>query len=158
MGDMLPAVTPKKTTTTTLLLGRAGDRTLAMLSDRVERVLRMAALTLLPDAPPHIAGIINLHGVLLPVVDLHTRLNLPRPAVHVDQHLLVVMASTRFLVWLDRIETIIEVDDEQIIRVETSTASALAPLLVRIKDKGVPILALEVLDPGPFLRQGGQST
>lgn len=140
-----------------LLIGRVGDQTVAVAVDRVERVLRMAALTLLPDAPPHIAGVINLHGVLLPVVDLHTRLNLPRPPVHVDQHLLVVTASTRFLVWLDRIETIIEVDHDQFIRVETSTSSALAPFLLRIEDKGVPILALEMLDPGPFLRQGDRS-
>jgi chemotaxis signal transduction protein len=143
-------------TSTVLLIGRVGDQTVAVPVDRVDRVLRMVALTPLPDAPPHIAGIINLHGELLPVVDLHTRLDVPRPSVHVDQHLLVVTASTRFLVWLDRIETIVEVDDDQVIRVETSTSSTLAPFLMRIEDKGVPILALEELDPGPFLRQGRQ--
>src|SRR5829696_8031455 len=57
-----------------LLLASAAGRTVALLTDDVERVLPMPSLTPLPDAPRGVAGLLNLHGDVLAVVDLRWRL------------------------------------------------------------------------------------
>ncbi|ROQ92329.1 chemotaxis protein CheW [Desulfosoma caldarium] len=41
---------------------------------RVKEIVGLLPITALPQAPPHIRGIINLRGKIIPVVDLHLRL------------------------------------------------------------------------------------
>ena len=43
----------------------------------VQEVLQMVAITPLPDAPEWLAGVIDLRGRLIPVIDLRLRLGLP---------------------------------------------------------------------------------
>ena len=43
----------------------------------VERVLPMVAMSPLPQAPPIALGVINLHGQVIPVLDIRRRLGFP---------------------------------------------------------------------------------
>jgi purine-binding chemotaxis protein CheW len=43
----------------------------------VREIVRLGDLTRVPNAPPHIRGVMNLRGRVLPVVELRTRLGLP---------------------------------------------------------------------------------
>ena len=72
------------------------DRELfALPLERVERALRMVALVHLPETPAWIAGVINMQGQVLPVLDLGQLFGrLPR-APHPDQRLLVVSQEPR---------------------------------------------------------------
>lgn len=56
----------------------------------VERVLRMAAVTPVPDAPSCIAGLIDLHGEPIPVVDLRTRHHKPSKEHALSDRLIVM--------------------------------------------------------------------
>lgn len=60
-----------------LLVVRVEDSEYALHLDGVREILRMVALSELPDAPAWIAGALNLRGVVIPVVDLRARLGLP---------------------------------------------------------------------------------
>lgn len=63
----------------------------------VERVLAMVAITALPQAPSIALGVINLHGRVLPVVDLRRRFNLPPREYGLTDQLVVVQTSRRRL-------------------------------------------------------------
>ncbi|OIO74808.1 MAG: hypothetical protein AUJ57_01470 [Zetaproteobacteria bacterium CG1_02_53_45] len=54
-----------------------GDMHFCVSLAQASRVLPLVALQQLPDAPDYIAGLMNLHGRSVPVVDLIYRLNLP---------------------------------------------------------------------------------
>ena len=43
----------------------------------VVEIIGMQHITPLPGAPPHIRGVINLRGAVIPVMDLHARFGLP---------------------------------------------------------------------------------
>ncbi len=73
-----------------------GARYAVRLSE-TERVLRMVAVSPLPGAPRVFAGVINLHGSVVPVVDVRRRLGLSPRAYGPDAHLLVVKSSRRAL-------------------------------------------------------------
>ncbi len=44
---------------------------------RVQEIRGFSAITPLPDAPPHIKGVINLRGTVVPIVGLRERFGLP---------------------------------------------------------------------------------
>jgi purine-binding chemotaxis protein CheW len=44
----------------------------------VREIRRMGSITPLPRVPSYVEGIMNLHGSLIPVIDLRARMELPR--------------------------------------------------------------------------------
>lgn len=44
---------------------------------RVREIRGWSAVTAVPETPPHVLGVLNLRGVIVPVIDLRTRLSLP---------------------------------------------------------------------------------
>lgn len=61
----------------------------------VERVVRMVSATPLPHAPEIVTGVINVHGQIIPVVDIRKRFRLPsREATSSDQ-IIIARTSTR---------------------------------------------------------------
>ena len=57
-----------------LLCFRVGERVFAMDIMCIREILRSCVVTPVPNAPPGVAGVLNLRGALLPVVDLHRAL------------------------------------------------------------------------------------
>jgi chemotaxis signal transduction protein len=135
-----------------LLIARIGERSWALPARAVERILRMAALTPLPDAPLGVAGVLNVHGAILPAVDPRPRLGLPTPPFHPDQHLVVVSAGTRYLFWTDRVERIVLAQPQDFDAVALNAERAAAPFLVRVDGDTIPVLSPEALDPGPLVQ------
>lgn len=43
----------------------------------VQEIIKQSPITCIPDAPEFIEGVINLRGNIIPIIDLHKRLNLP---------------------------------------------------------------------------------
>jgi purine-binding chemotaxis protein CheW len=72
-----------------------GQRYALQLS-AVERVLPMVALAPLPKAPAVALGVINLHGTVIPVLDIRLRFGFP-PRDHGTAHLLVARTVRRTL-------------------------------------------------------------
>jgi purine-binding chemotaxis protein CheW len=69
-------------------------RRYALGIDVVERVVRAVAVTPLSDGPEVVLGVINLHGRVVPVLDLRRRLGHPGREIRSDDHL--VIAHTKF--------------------------------------------------------------
>jgi len=60
-----------------MLMFHIGDVRFSVDISLVCKVLPLVALQQLPDAPDYLAGVMNVHGENVPVVDLVYRLNLP---------------------------------------------------------------------------------
>jgi chemotaxis signal transduction protein len=142
---------------TLLLIGRLGERLFALPATSVERILRMAAVVPLPDAPAGIAGVLDLQGSVLPVVDPRPRLGLPPAIPDVDHHLVVLTAATRYLLWIDRAECIEDVPAAAFDTVEAGGGAAVAPQVVRLAGAVLPVLSPAALDPGPIVQPSGTS-
>ena len=56
---------------------KLGVEDYAIPIERVREIIRVGDITRVPDAPPHIRGVANVRGRILPVVELRTRLGLP---------------------------------------------------------------------------------
>ena len=47
----------------------------------VREIVALQEIRTIPTAPPHVAGILDLRGVFVPIIDLHRRFHLERPAM-----------------------------------------------------------------------------
>ncbi|CAK0740321.1 Chemotaxis protein CheW [Gammaproteobacteria bacterium] len=65
----------------------------ALALDRVQRAIRVVAITPLPKAPPLLLGLIDLGGVAIPVMNARAVLNHPPRAVRLSDHLLIAKAG-----------------------------------------------------------------
>ena len=83
-------------------------------------------------------GVLNVHGSLVPVIDVRARLGLPSRAISADAHLVLVRASTR-LVALE-VDRVLEVREFADAAVESFTApSKLVAGAVKLSD-GVAVV------------------
>ena len=83
----------------------------ALELDVVERVLPMAAVIPLPRAPKVMLGAFNLHGEVVPVVDVRRRLGLaPRGFVLTARFLVARAGRRRLALPVDEVAGVREVD------------------------------------------------
>ncbi len=66
--------------------------------------------------------------------------------MNVEQHLVLLSGTTRFLLWVDAIEEVVPASDA-LATVPAQQASPLVPRVIRLGDALVPILAPAVLEP-----------
>lgn len=83
----------------------------------VERVLPMAELSPLPVGPSIVLGILNLHGRILPVLDIRRRFSLPDRGYDPSAHLLVSRTATRTVVLpADEVVGVLAVDPAAVVQ------------------------------------------
>lgn len=57
---------------------------------KVREIIKLLDITAVPQAPPHVKGVINLRGKVIPVVDLRLKFALP-PQAYGDQTSIIVV-------------------------------------------------------------------
>lgn len=135
-----------------LLVVRLGDQRYALPCAAVRRILPMAAPTPFPGAPSGVIGVLAFGGQLLLVIDPRPRLLLATTTPHPQQHLVVLRATTTFLLWVDRAETVEFVAPAALIAIANTAVDVLASQLARLGGESVPVLAPQAFDPGALLR------
>jgi purine-binding chemotaxis protein CheW len=78
-----------------LVLFVVEDRRCALHLSAVEAVVHMVECAPLPKAPAIVLGVINLHGRIVPVLDLPRRLGLPTRRAGLTTRLLIARTSRR---------------------------------------------------------------
>ncbi|MFV3074546.1 chemotaxis protein CheW [Niveispirillum fermenti] len=107
-----------------LLLFSLEDRPYAIRIDRVERVVAMAAVVPMPGAPPVVAGVINLGGRFLPVLDVRARLGLAVHAPRLTDGLVIVRLQSRSVaLWVDHVDGTISRAPDDLVPVEKVVAA-----------------------------------
>lgn len=116
LSDSLPAKGGEASEAPWLFVSfRLGREAFALPLERVERALRMVAPVRLPQAPPWLMGVINMHGQVLPVLDLGQRFGREARQPHPDQRLLVVTHEPRNLALLvDGVEQVLDARVDQL--------------------------------------------
>ncbi|MDD5299983.1 MAG: chemotaxis protein CheW [Gallionella sp.] len=78
-----------------LLVFMLGNQRYALPLPKVDRVVRMVAITPLPKAPDIILGVVNIQGRVTPVVNMRRRFHLPERELALTDQLVVAHTSRR---------------------------------------------------------------
>ncbi len=119
-----------------LLVFTLDDWRCALELSTVERVYRSVAVTPLPDAPDIVLGVVNIKGVVIPVVDIRRRFCLPEKILTPDDCFIVTHSSGRLVVLVvDSVTNVVDCSGQDI-----TLAGAILPEMefvegvVRLKD------------------------
>jgi purine-binding chemotaxis protein CheW len=80
---------PGSVDATQLVVFRIERSEYALPVGNVGEILRMVAISPVPEAPAWLPGVINLRGKVIPVIDLRIRLGLPRVPVGLNTPIIV---------------------------------------------------------------------
>ena len=78
-----------------LIVFTLDDQRYALPLHAAGRVVRMAAITPLPDAPDIILGVVNFQGQVIPVINVRRRFCLPEREVALTDQLLIAQTARR---------------------------------------------------------------
>ncbi len=74
-----------------------GDEEYGVEILRVQEIRGYSAITPIPNTPPHIKGVMNLRGTIIPVLDLRSKLGMAEAAYNQFTVIIVVTVGTKVL-------------------------------------------------------------
>jgi purine-binding chemotaxis protein CheW len=89
----------------------------------VERVVRTVEVTALPKAPQIILGVINIHGKIIPVINIRKRFCLPERELEINDRLILAHTRKREVVLV--VDTVTDVIESP--EVKTTATEKIAP-------------------------------
>lgn len=113
----------------------------------VESIIKMQAITVVPQAPKFVIGVTNLRGNIVPVIDLKTRLDLEATETTQDSRIVVaLLRDAKIGMVVDSVSQVIDVEESQIEpkpQMATSIDSSFISGVAKIDDELVILLDLE---------------
>jgi purine-binding chemotaxis protein CheW len=92
-----------------MVVFRLGDQRYALMLAVVERIVRAVEVMQLPKSPAIVIGVINVEGLILPVLNLRGRAGLPDKEITPgDQFLIARTAQRRVVLVVDEAEGVVE--------------------------------------------------
>lgn len=102
-----------------LLVFSLDERNYALGLGYVERVARAVEVTPHPTSPEVVSGMVNLHGEIVPVMNLRNMLRLPEKEIDLSDHLIIARSSIKHVGFLaDSVSGVIECSENQVIKTE----------------------------------------
>lgn len=121
---------------------------------QVREVIRVTEITRVPQVPPHVRGVTNLRGRILPVVEIRTRLGLEPAIVTPVSRIVVVEVLARVLgLLVDRVSQVTRLPadsvappPEEVVSAETDYVTGVARwdsrlIILLDLDKVLPLTA-----------------
>ena len=86
----------------------------ALPFDSVLQMESYTGATLVPGAPDYVDGVVTVRGMVVPVLDLRTRLGLPRAALSLDARIIVTESAERVVALrVDSAREVLKLDVEK---------------------------------------------
>lgn len=131
-----------------------GSNTFGINVMKVREIIQPIPITPIPNAHPHVDGIIQLRGEVLPVIDMLKVLNLPTENRHPEEKYIVTEFNQQKVVYrVDSVSQIHRISWEQIEKPSELYQSQYSNVIGVIKHQDVMILLLDfekiVLDINP---------
>jgi purine-binding chemotaxis protein CheW len=91
----------------------------ALYLSSVEKIVRVVAVTPLPKGPEIVLGVVNVHGVIIPVVNIRKRFGLPERAIDLSDQLIIAQTPGRPVALIvDAVSGVVERRGEEIVGAE----------------------------------------
>lgn len=117
----------------------------------VESIIKVQAITQLPQTPAYVKGVTNLRGTVLPVVDLRIRFGLEaQTETRQTRIIIVTMGSIKVGIMVDGVSEVLRITDESVEPLPSMVNSVNSEFLkgiVRLEDRLIILLDVQkVLD------------
>lgn len=118
----------------------------------VQRVVHACEITPIPDSPPAVLGVINVHGVVTLVLNTRRKLGLPERGVAVSDYFVIASSGTyNMALHVDAIKGLVEYSEDQLVSMDDVVSQKSATSVVRVVDG-----LILVYDPNKSLNETEQ--
>ena len=102
-----------------LVVFTLGEQRYALKLDAVERVLRAAEISPLPNTPEIVMGVINIRGQIVPVINTRRRFLLPEREISLTDLFIMARTSKRNVVLVaDAVNGLVERSEHDVVTAE----------------------------------------
>lgn len=116
---------------------------------QVQEIVRVASITIVPNSPTYMEGVINLRGRVLPVLNLRKKLKLPESSISKESRIVVAEVGSKVIgLLVDAVSHVVrvpadavDVPPEEVLEVETDYLTGVC----KLKEQLVILLDLEKL-------------
>jgi purine-binding chemotaxis protein CheW len=149
---MSSKLTSDDSQTTLLATFIVRDALCALDAAGIQEVIRLGPLTPVRHAPAAVAGIVNLRGKIVTVLDLGLRLGFPKVVPGPESRIFIMEDASEFIgLLVDRVDEVVETDPRQLHPPPANTSSGQARFLKGICRAGSRVIT--VLDTGRILSE-----
>jgi purine-binding chemotaxis protein CheW len=121
----------------------------------IQEVIRLGPLTPVRHAPPDVAGIINLRGKIVTILNLGLRLGFAKAVPAGDSRIFIVEDRNEFVgLLVDRVDEVVEAERDRWQAPPANVRAGQGRFFQGVYRTGGR--AITVLDPGPILAEGMQ--
>ena len=125
------------------LIVRTLDENFALPIAFAQSAFRLEALTRIPLAPPHLVGLANLRGRIVPVACLARRLEPNAPARGQGSLAIVIdLGVETFALAVDEIDDVVHADDKEIIAQPGQFGLKYSAILTGVLRRGASLVAI----------------
>jgi len=129
------------------------DALCALDAAGIQEVIRLGPLTPVRHASPDVAGILNLRGKIVTILDLGLRLGFPKAVPTGDSRIFIIEDRNEFVgLLVDRVDEVVEVEHNQWQAPPANVRGIQGRFFRGVCRAGGR--AITVLDPGPLLAEG----
>ncbi len=133
-----------------VLLFEVARQRYALPMHSVKEIIRAVSVSVLPETPPIVAGVINVRGSIIPVLNMRARFGADARAVHPSEHFIIVDEQHRLMALrVDRAVEMAQVEDAEIEKV--AGVAGAAPYVVGALK--MPDGLVLIHDPAAFLSE-----
>lgn len=99
-----------------LIVFQIEKQLMALALSEVDRVIMASEITPFASAPDHVMGVINMHGEIVPVINLRKILEFPEKELDItDQFLMTQVEGHRVALWIDHVTKVEDFIDQELI-------------------------------------------
>ncbi|MEC4889539.1 MAG: chemotaxis protein CheW [Nitrospira sp.] len=114
---------------------------------RVQEIKGYTAVTKIPNTPPHIKGVLNLRGTIVPIVELRTKFGLPTIEYTMFTVIVVVVVRDKVMgLIVDAVSDVLDIEKKDIQSAPEFGAKADVTFLNGIGKSGDKLIALLDID------------
>lgn len=123
---------------------KLGEEHFAVETDKILSINDMMSITLVPNAPLHIKGLINLRGSIKSLVDINLLLNIDS---NNNQNNIIILKvdEEEIGITVDDVEEVIDINEQNLQKLETHNTEGYIKGVIEIDGRLLTVIDVETL-------------
>ncbi|MGG7163919.1 chemotaxis protein CheW [Clostridium ihumii] len=125
---------------------KIGDEQFAVETSKVQSISDMTNITMVPKAPSHIKGLINLRGIIITILDINLILDM-NPSYAEEQNIIILNLEDESVgITVDSVDEVLDIEDSSVERALGEKEKIFIKGVINLKDRIITLLDFDKIN------------
>ena len=125
---------------------KIGDEQFAVETSKVQSISDMTNSTMVPKAPSHIKGLINLRGIIITILDINLILEM-NPSYAEEQNIIILNLEDESVgITVDSVDEVLDIEDSSVERALGEKEKIFIKGVINLKDRIITLLDFDKIN------------